>query len=162
MTKPELKRLQQTMQQVQTVDGDHGRIETRRYYQSEDLKWFADRDLWEGLNSVGVVESTRELDGEISTERRYYLSSLPLNVEQFARAVRSHWGIENKLHWVLDVSLGEDRSRARAGHAAENLATLRRLALNMLKKDKSKKRGIKGKQLSAGWDHAYLLRLLSI
>ena len=104
----------------------------------------------------------RDIAGEITTERRYYLSSLPLDVAQFARAVRSHWGIENKLHWVLDVSMGEDRSRARTGYAAENLATLRRLALNMLKKESSKKRGIKGKQLSAGWDHAYLLKLLSV
>ena len=150
------------MQQIETVDGDHGRIETRRYYQSQDLKWFADRSQWEGLSSVGVVESTREIEGETTKERRYYLSSLPLNVEEFGRAVRSHWGIENKLHWVLDVSCGEDRSRARAGYGAENLATLRRLALNMLKKDKTKKRGIKGKQLNAGWDHAYLLRLLSV
>lgn len=162
MTRPELKALKQTLQQKETVDGDHGRIETRRYYQSEDLQWFADRDQWEGLSTVGVVESTRDIGGEVTTERRYFLSSLPLDVAQFARAVRSHWGIENKLHWVLDVSLGEDRSRARAGHAAENLATLRRLALNMLKKDNSKKRGIKGKQLSAGWDHAYLLKLLSV
>ena len=162
MTKPELKALKQTMQQIETVDGDHGRIETRRYYQSQDLKWFADRSQWEGLSSVGVVESTREIEGETTKERRYYLSSLPLNVEEFGRAVRSHWGIENKLHWVLDVSCGEDRSRARAGNGAENLATLRRLALNMLKKDKTKKRGIKGKQLNAGWDHAYLLRLLSV
>ena len=162
MTKPELIALKQTMQQTETVDGDHGRIETRRYYQSQDLKWFADRAQWEGLSSVGVVESTREIDGEKSTERRYYLSSLPLDVKEFGRAVRSHWGIENKLHWVLDVSCGEDRSRARAGYGAENLATLRRLALNMLKKEKTKKRGIKGKQLNAGWDHAYLLRLLSV
>ena len=88
---------------------------------------------------MGVVESTRDLNGEISTERRYYLSSLPLNVEQFARAVRSHRGIENKLHWVLNFSLGEDRSRARAGYAVGNLATLRRMALNILRKDKSKK-----------------------
>ena len=162
MTKPELIALKQTMQQTETVDGDHGRIETRRYYQSQDLKWFADRAQWEGLSSVGVVESTREIDGEKTTERRYYLSSLPLDVKEFGRAVRSHWGIENKLHWVLDVSCGEDRSRARAGYGAENLATLRRLALNMLKKEKTKKRGIKGKQLNAGWDHAYLLRLLSV
>ena len=162
MTKPELIALKQTMQQTETVDGDHGRIETRRYYQSQDLKWFADRAQWEGLSSVGVVESTREIDGEKTTERRYYLSSLPLDVKEFGRAVRSHWGIENKLHWVLDVSCGEDRSRARAGYGAENLATLRRLALNMLKKERTKKRGIKGKQLNAGWDHAYLLRLLSV
>jgi hypothetical protein len=85
-----------------------------------------------------------------------------LDVELFARAVRSHWGVENKVHWVMDVCFNEDQSRARTGYAAENLATLRRLALNLLKRDKTKKRGIKGKQLNAGWDHAYLLKLLGI
>lgn len=148
--------------QVQTVEKDHGRLETRCYYQSDQLDWFADLPKWEGLQSVGLVEATRELNGVKTTERRYYLSSLPLNVELFARAVRSHWGVENKLHWVMDVCFHEDQSRARTGYAAENLATLRRLALNMLKKEKTKKRGIKGKQLNAGWDHSYLLKLLGV
>ncbi len=94
-------------------------------------------------------------------ERRYYLSSPDVEVEKFARAVRGHWGVENSLHWCLDVQLGEDQSRARTGHAAENLATLRRLALNVLKRDKTKRRGLKGKQLNAAWDHDYLLRLLA-
>jgi len=109
---------------------------------------------------VGVVESTREVNGKQTVERRYYLSSLALDVELFARAVRSHWGVENKVHWVMDVCFNEDQSRARTGYAAENLATLRRLALNLLKREKTKKRGIKGKQLNASWDHAYLLKLL--
>jgi predicted transposase YbfD/YdcC len=148
--------------QVKTVEKDHGRIETRHYYQSDQLGWFADLDKWEGLKSVGVVESTREIDGAKTVERRYYLSSLPLNVELFARAVRSHWGVENKLHWVMDVCFNEDQSRVRTGHAAENLATLRRLALNMLKKETTKRRGIKGKQLNASWDHSYLLKLLGV
>lgn len=101
-----------------------------------------------------MVESVREVEGKATVERRYYLSSLPLNVELFARAVRGHWGVENKLHWVMDVCFREDHSRARAGYAAENLATLRRLALNLLKRETTKKRGIRGKQLNAGWDHA--------
>ena len=147
---------------LETVEKDHGRLETRRYYQSAELDWFADLKQWEGLKSVGMVESVREIDGKATVERRYYLSSLPLNVELFARAVRGHWGVENKLHWVMDVCFREDHSRARAGYAAENLATLRRLALNLLKREKTKKRGIRGKQLNAGWDHAYLLRLLGI
>jgi predicted transposase YbfD/YdcC len=126
------------------------------------LDWFADRSKWEGLKSVGMVESTREVAGKTTTERRYYLCSLPLGVETFARAVRSHWGVENNVHWIMDVCFGEDQSRARTGHAAENLATLRRLALNLLKREKTKKRGIRGKQLNAGWDHDYLLRLLGI
>ena len=117
---------------------------------------------WEGLRSVGVVESLREIDGKVTQERRYYLSSLKLDVATFARAVRGHWGVENKLHWVMDVCLGEDQSRARAGYAAENLATLRRLALNRLKREQTKKRGIRGKMRNASWDHSYLLRLLGL
>ena len=111
-------------------------IETRGYYQSEDVDWFADREQWEGLRSVGMVEAVRELPGHRSVERRYYLSSLEAGIETFARAVRGHWSVENQLHWVLDVQMGDDQSRARSGHAAENLATLRRLSLNLLKQDK--------------------------
>lgn len=151
-----------TLASVETVEKDHGRLETRRYFQSDQLSWFADRPKWEELKSVGMVESTREVDGKTTVERRYYLSSLPLGVETFARAVRSHWGVENKVHWVMDVCFREDQSRARSGYAAENLATLRRLALNLLKREKTKKRGIRGKQLNASWDHAYLLRLLGV
>jgi predicted transposase YbfD/YdcC len=151
-----------TLATWETVEKDHGRLEIRRYYQSADLAWFADLAKWEGLQSVGLVEAVREVGGQRSVERRYYLSSLPLDVQTFARAVRGHWGVENKLHWVLDVCFREDQSRARAGFAAENLATLRRLALNLLKQEKTKKRGIKAKQLNASWNHAYLLRLLGI
>jgi predicted transposase YbfD/YdcC len=147
---------------TETVEKDHGRIETRRYWQSERLAWFADRAKWEGLRSVGVVESVRKIKDQVQTERRYFLSSLTLDAPRFARAVRSHWGVENQLHWVLDVQFGEDQSRARCGHAAENLATLRRLALNLLKRDTTKKRGIRGKQKNAGWNHCYLLHLLKL
>lgn len=147
---------------LETVEKDHGRIETRRYYQSAELDWFADRAQWEGLQTVGMVEAIRQIGAARTVERRYYLSSLPVDVATFARAVRGHWGVENKLHWVLDVQMREDQSRARAGYAAENLATLRRLALNLLKREKTKRRGIRGKQLNASWDHAYLLRLLGV
>jgi len=150
------------LKSCETVQKDHGRIETRRYYQSDYLDWFADKDKWEGLRSVGMVESIRQIDGKSTLERRYYLSSLPVEVETFGRAVRGHWGVENKLHWVMDVCFREDQSRARQGYAAENLATLRRLALNLLKREKTKRRGIRGKQLNASWDHPYLLRLLGV
>lgn len=146
----------------ETTEKDHGRIETRRYYQSAALDWFVDRAKWEGLKTVGMVEAIREMGSQRTVERRYYLSSLPLGVATFARAVRSHWGIENKLHWTLDVGFREDQSRVRTGYAAENLATLRRLALNLLKLEKTKKRGIRGKMLNASWDHPYLLRLLGV
>lgn len=147
---------------IETVEKDHGRLETRRYWQSENIGWFADLTKWEGLRSVGVVESVREIKGEISTERRYFLSSLACDISRFAKAARGHWGVENQVHWHMDVSFGEDQSRARTGHAAENLATLRRLALNLLKRETTKKRGIRGKQRCAGWDHRYLLRLLGV
>ena len=146
----------------ETVEKDHGRIETRRYWQSDQLDWFADRSRWESLRSVGIVESVRDIKGQSQSERRYFLSSLPLDPPRFARAARGHWGVENQLHWVLDVQFNEDQSRARTGFAAENLATLRRLALNLLKRETTKKRGIKGKQKNAGWNHAYLLRLLGV
>ena len=153
---------EQPLASWKTVEKDHGRLETRRYYQSAALDWFADRHKWEGLQSVGMVEAIRECGGQRTVERRYYLSSLPLGVETFARAVRGHWAIENKLHWTMDVCFDEDQSRARTGYAAENLATLRRLALNLLKLEKTKKRGIRGKMLNASWDHAYLIRLLGV
>ncbi len=158
----EVSKTEAKLESFETVEKDHGRLEIRRYSQSAQLDWFADRSQWEGLRSLGMVESVREVDGQTSVERRYYLSSLPLGVETFARAVRSHWGVENKVHWVLDVCFLEDQSRARAGYAAENLATLRRLALNLLKREQTQKRGIRGKQLIAGWDPAYLARLLGI
>jgi predicted transposase YbfD/YdcC len=139
-----------TLESFEVVEKDHGRFEIRRYYQSAELDWFADRLKWEGLQSLGMVESVREVDGQTSVERRYFLSSLPLGVQTFARAVRSHWGVENKVHWVMDVCFREDQSRARAGCAAENLAPLRRLALNLLKLDQTKKLGIRDKQLNAG------------
>jgi predicted transposase YbfD/YdcC len=146
----------------ETVETDHGRLEIRRYCQSDQLAWFADRAKWEGLQSVGLGEAGREVGGQQTVERRYDLSSLPLDVETLARAVRGHWGVEIKLHGVLAVCFREDQSRARTGFAAENLATLRRLARNLLKQEKTIKRGIKGKHLNATWNLAYLLRLLGI
>jgi predicted transposase YbfD/YdcC len=148
---------------VEILDKGHGRLETRRYWQSGQLEWFEDRAAWEGLQSVGVVEAVRERNGQSSVERRYFLSSLSVDVRRFARAVRSHWSIENQLHWVMDVNFNEDQSRARSGYASENLATLRRWALNLIKTDQQKKkRSLKGRMKAAGWDNRYLLHLLGI
>lgn len=146
----------------QTVEKDHGRIETRRYLCIGKLDWLADRGRWAALRSVAVVEAERTIGEETTRERRYYLSSLPPEAPALAAAIRGHWGIENSLHWVLDVALREDDCRVRTGHAAANLATLRHLALNLLRKDTTKKRGIRTKQKIAAWDHRYLMTLLSI
>lgn len=145
---------------LKTTDKEHGRLEVRRYWQTEKLEWFADRKEWEGLKSVGVVEARRTVGGKESVERRYYLSSLSNNAERFAKAVRGHWGVENSLHWVLDVVFGEDDSRARSGYAAENLAATRRLAINLLRRDKTCKRSIKGKLMRAAIDPDYLKLIL--
>jgi len=104
-----------------------------------------------------MVESLREINGQTTQEQRFYLSSLPANARNFARAARGHWGIENSLHWCLDVCFGEDA----CGYAAENLAILRHFTLKILQRDSSKKRGIRGKQKSSSWDHSYLPSLLN-
>ncbi len=147
---------------LETVEKDHGRIETRRYWITEKINWFADRQKWEALRSVGMVEAVRQIDDQITTERRFYLTSLKADAREFARAVRGHWSIENNLHWVLDVCFAEDQCRIRTGYAAQNMAVLRHIALNLLKSDITRKRGIKCKQKNAGWDKAYLLQLLKI
>lgn len=147
----------------QTVDGDHGRIETRDLWATQDLDWLGPQAAdWPGLRSVVLVQARRELDdGVVSTEHRYYISSLPADAPRLADCVRRHWGIENRLHYVLDVSFAEDQARQRQGHSAENFSRLRRIALNLLRRDTTKKRGLKGKRLNAGWDHDYLLHLLT-
>ena len=146
----------------ETTDKGHGRIETRRGWQTDRLEWFADRRAWEGLRSVGVVESVREVNGVATTDRRYFLSSLTPDAQRLVRVTRAHWGIENRVHWVLDVQFGEDQCRARSGFAAENLATLRHLTLNMLRGEKSRKLSIRAKRILAGWDRPYLLKILGI
>lgn len=145
---------------VETVEKGHGRVEVRRYWSSEQIGWFAERAQWEKLRSVAMVEAERHVGGAVSSERRFYLCSLPADAKLLAQAVRSHWGIENQLHWVLDVQMNEDQCRVRTGHAAQNLATLRRLVLNLQRRDPRQKLSIKAKQLQASWDHAYLQSLL--
>lgn len=147
-----------------TVDGGHGRVEIRQYWTvatPELLAYLNPTGAWAGLASVGLVERERRTAAETTREVHYYLSSLDGNVSAFARAARSHWGIENRLHWVLDIAFREDDCRVRTGHAAENFAVLRHIALNLLRQDRSVKAGIKAKRLKAGWDEAYLLKLLN-
>lgn len=148
--------------QWETVDGDHGRIETRRYLSVEALDWLPGADQWPDLASVGMVESTREIGDQVTTEQRYYLSSLPVDARLLAHAVRGHWSIENSCHWVLDVVFGEDDSRVRTGHAPENLGLLRRWVHSLLQQEHTAKVGIQNKRLKAAWDEQYLLKLLNL
>jgi predicted transposase YbfD/YdcC len=151
---------------VQTVDGDHGRVETRRVWVTDQLDdWLSSqhRERWAGLRSVAVVEAKREIPLKpTSIERRYFISShAGVDAARMADIIRGHWSVENKLHWVLDVSFAEDQSRQRKDHGAENFSRLRRIALNLLRRETTRKRGIKGKRLNAAWDHDYLLKLLA-
>lgn len=153
---------QDKMDFFKTVETNHGRGETRRYYQSTDIDWFEDKPLWKNLKSFGMVESLRKVRGKTSFERRYFLSSLPLDAQRFAKAVRGHWGIENSLHWSLDVTFREDDSRARTKNAAQNVASLRRIALNLMKKDRSQDCSQKTKRFAAAIDPDFLKHLLGI
>lgn len=122
----------------ETVEKDHGRIETRRVVVSTELDWLAQKQDWAGVQAVAMVESTRDMAGKISCERRYYLCSLR-DVTRIALTIRNHWTIENQQHWILDVQFGEDAHRTRKDHSAANLGMIRRTALNLLQQDNSKK-----------------------
>ena len=148
--------------QSETVDGGHGRVETRRYsvLPVMYLPWMASQK-WQGLQSLVMVERTREINDKISYEKHYYISSLKPNADIIGDAIRSHWCIENKLHWSLDVAFREDQCRVRTGNAASNFAIIRHIALNLLKNEKSSKVGIKIKRSKAGWNNTYLAKVLA-
>ena len=157
------------VEEKRTIEKGHGRIEIRRYRVIADrdvLSWLQEGSAghnWPGLRAIGMVESERRIGDKRTTETRYYLLSTPLSAKAFGEAVRSHWGIENSVHWVLDVGFHEDQSRIRAGYAAENFAVLRHLALNLLQhqtEPKNRRLSVKGRRLKAGWDDAYLLQTL--
>ena len=139
----------------------HGREETRRLWCSDQLASIEEAEQWKGLHSVIMVESYRKVDEKETLEYRYYISSCEADAKLLFDAVRHHWRIENSLHWVLDMAFREDESRVRHAVAAENLSLLRKMALNILRQDKSTKLGIKNKRLKAGWDEPYLLNLLN-
>jgi predicted transposase YbfD/YdcC len=145
---------------AQTVDGDHGRIETRRAAVVHDVAWLAERHGFPGLAAVGKIEATREIDGKPTTACRYFVLSKPLPAARFLDVVRAHWHVENRLHWVLDVIMGEDQSRARKDNGPENLARLRRFALNILRANQDKG-STRGKIKRAAWDEEFLLQLLA-
>jgi predicted transposase YbfD/YdcC len=149
----------------QQVDAGHGRIETRRVWVTDQLDWLAQAKDWVGLRSLVVVEAERQVPAHgRSVERRYFISSLPADAESQARLIRGHWGIENRLHHVLDVSFREDDSRIRRGNAPENVARIRRIALNLLRVHgdrHTKRKSIRGRRKIAGWDHDFLLKMVT-
>ena len=149
-----------TLSSHRSLEKEHGRIEERHFWQANAPADLTQSGEWDGLQSVGLCEAVRELDGEVSRHRRYYLSSLPVDAVKFSEAVRGHWAVENSCHWVLDVVFKEDDSRVRVGQAAQNFALLRRLANNLLQQERSVKRGVKAKRLKAALDERYLLKLL--
>lgn len=145
----------------ETIDGDHGRIEVRRHWVRHDVGWlttdrrFPGEPRFPGLKAIAMVEARVERSGKTSQERRYFLSSIPLDPQLFARAVRCHWHIENRLHWVLDVVFHEDLSRLRSGTGPQNMATIRHMAMNLIRGAQDK-HSLKVRRKSAAWDTAYL------
>lgn len=151
---------------AKTVNKDHGRIEIRECWTISDplfIQSLHDHKKWPALQTVVKIVAERRLpDKPPTSEVRYYISSLPSDASHLLEVIRTHWQIENSLHWVLDVAFREDQARTRAGHSAQNLAVLRHIALNLLKQETSRRQGVKGKRLRAGWDNDYLLKVLRV
>lgn len=148
------------VRRLRTTERGHGRSETREYFVCPVPADLPGAGRWKGLKALGLAITRCERDGRESDQPRYYILSTYPSAQRFAAAVRGHWGIENRLHWQLDVSFGEDQSRLRAGQAAANFAALRRLALSLLKQDTTQRVGIKNKRLIAGWNEDYLQQVL--
>lgn len=145
----------------ETNDVGHGRVEQRRCWSLGQVEWLIDAEKWAQFTSIARIESVRDCEGKISREVRYYISSLAPDAQRLAEAIRTHWSVENPLHWVLDIAFREDESRIRNGHAPENFTLLRHLAVSALNQEKTAKVGIKNKRLKAGWDDDYLLKVLA-
>ncbi len=148
----------------QSVDKGHGRLEHRQYWTIADptcIAYLNAKQTWMGLRSIGMVEAQRRIGEQVSTERRYYIMSLAGDARAFGAAVRSHWSVENGLHWVLDMAFQEDASRMRKDHSQQNFVVLRHMALNLLKQEPTATCGIKARRLKAGWSEDYLRQVLA-
>lgn len=156
-------RFSKTTKSYEDVDYGHGRIETRTCHVIDDFIHIQNPEKWEQLKSVIKIESVREFKrtGKIERATKYYISSAINTPKKSLEIVRSHWAIENKLHWVLDVQFGEDLDRKRDGNASQNFSLINKIALNLIKKEKSCKLGIKSKRKKAGWDNQYLIKILN-
>jgi len=152
----------QAVSKAESHEQGHGRTETRRGWSVAAPKWLTGYDQWQDLKSLVLIESERTIKDQTATERRYFISSLAPDAERAMEAARAHWGIENSLHWVLDVTFREDDSRVRIKNAAENLALIRKITHNLLQQEKTLKRGIKTKRLVASWDRNYLLKIIGL
>jgi predicted transposase YbfD/YdcC len=150
----------QAVRRFRTEEKGHGREETRYYFICPVPDDLPDRSRWANLKAIGIAISNTQRDGEDCNDVRYYILSKYVAARRFAEAVRGHWGIENRLHWQLDVTFQEDQCRLRKGHADANFSILRRTALSMLKNETTLKVGIKNKRLAAGWDESYLEKVL--
>jgi len=149
-----------TISTHETVDADHGRVETRKYTVLHDVAWLQERHKWPGLKGVVVVESQREIAGKISNETRFYITSLALKAEAVGPMVRAHWAIENSLHWVMDMVFRDDECRIRTSNAPTNFATCRHIAYNLYRKAPGKD-SIRLRRKTAGWDDEYLASLIA-
>jgi predicted transposase YbfD/YdcC len=147
---------------AKTVEKDHGRIEEREIWITSTLDWLNGIKNWKGLKSLICVKSTRYEKGKTSIDKRYYISSISTTAERIGEIIRLHWAVENKLHWHLDVTFNEDKSKIHAGHGAENFSLLKRCVLNLVKKDTTEKASISLKRKMAGWDPNYRLKLLGV
>jgi len=149
-----------TISRHQTVDGDHGRIETRTTTVIHDVAWLRERHPWPGLNGIVIVDSQREIDGKIERETRFYITSLLLLAEQLGAIVRSHWAVENSLHWVMDMIFRDDECRVRTDHAPANFTTIKHMALNLLRKAPGKD-SLRLRRKVAAWDDDFLASLIA-
>ncbi len=149
-----------TISTHETVDADHGRIETRQYTVIHDIAWLQERHDWPGLKSVVIVESQREIDLKITRETRFYITSLVLLATDIGPMIRAHWAIENSLHWVMDMVFRDDECRVRIQNAPANFVTLRHMAHNLARKAPGKD-SIRLRRKTASWDDEYLVSLVA-